>query len=309
VVSSTIEVDALTRAGFTVRARSASELSLTRGAEQLVAHLVRQKTSLTRRQLEQARELPPGEVVLFVTPRATPRVRELVAQEPHAWLLTHDGAAILGGEPEAAAPERPAARGRIPWGRYALMRALVRVPEPRTQLQLAAEVGLTQGAVSGALTKLGDTALSGDAGWTAADPQLLWDAFLMEYPGAQGVRTHWYSRLPFVRQCELLRPHARLSADAGADAIAPWRTPVRAVAYAAEPIDMEALGFSPATAEEATVDMVIPADRTVFATSAAWGLEVADPLIVAWDLRDVGGNDAEEAIAQLRRVVLEGVPA
>lgn len=77
MVSSTIEVDALTRAGFTVRARSASELSLTRGAEQLVVHLVRQKTSLTRRQLEQARELAPGEIVLFVTPRATSRVREL----------------------------------------------------------------------------------------------------------------------------------------------------------------------------------------------------------------------------------------
>lgn len=309
MATSTIEVDALTRAGFTVRARSASELDLTRGDERLVAHLVRQKTSPTRAQLEQARELPAGEVVLFVTPRATLRVRQLVAQEPRAWLVTHDGAATLGGEPSEASPERPAARGRVPWGRYALMRVLARQGEPRTQLQLAAEVGLTQGAVSGALAKLGDAVRASDAGWTTADPQLLWDVFLTEYPGAQGVRTHWYSRLPFVRQTELLRPLARLSADAGAEVIAPWRTPVRAVAYVAEPIDMEALGFAPATAEEATADLVIPADRTVFATAAAWGLDVADPLLVAWDLRDVGGNDAEEAVAQLRRVVLESIPA
>lgn len=308
-MSSTIEVNALTRAGFTVRARSASELSLARGAEQFVVHLVRQRTSPTRSQLEQARALPAGEVVLFVTPRATSRVRELIADEPHAWLIAHDGTEVLGSEPSTVKPERRAARGRIPWGRYALMRTLLRLPEPRTQQQLAAEVGLTQGAVSGALAKLGDAVLTGDAGVTAADPQLLWDAFLTEYPGAQGVRTHWYSRLPFVRQCELLRPYVLLSADAGADAIAPWRTPVRAVAYVAEPVDMEVLGFSPATAEEATVDVVIPADRTVFATAAAWGLEAADPLLIAWDLRDVGGNDAEEAIAQLRRLVLEGIPA
>ncbi|RGE19026.1 hypothetical protein [Leucobacter sp. wl10] len=308
-MTSTIEVDALTRAGFTVRARSASELDLVYGHERLVAHLVRQKTSPTRAQLEQTRELPAGEVVLFVTPRATPRVRQLVVQEPRAWLVTHDGTEILGEEPSAAIPDRRTARGRVPWGRYALMRVLVRQLEPRTQLQLAAEIGLTQGAVSGALARLGDAVRASDAGWTAGDPQQLWDAFLTEYPGTQGVRTHWYSRQPFVRQAELLRPLARLSADAGAESIAPWRTPMRAVAYVAEPIDMEALGFSPATTEEATVDVVIPADRTIFATAAAWGLDVADPLLVAWDLRDIGGNDADEAIAQLRRVVLESIPA
>lgn len=304
-MSSTIEADALTRAGFTVHARSASALSLSRGDEQLVVHLVRQKASPTRAQLERTRGLPDGEVALFVVPRATTRVRQLVAGEPHAWLITHDGATVLGRETAHATEHRPAVRGRTPWGRYALMRVLLRERAPRTQLQLAAEVGLTQGAVSGALTKLGHLARSERSGWVAADLEALWDAFLMEYPGAQGARTHWYARLPFIRQCDLLRPHTILSGDAAADTIAPWRQPVRAVAYAVEPLDMEALGFSPATAAEATVDLVMPADHTVFATANAWGLGVADPLLTAWDLRDVGGNDADEAIVQLKRRSLE----
>lgn len=305
MASSSIEADALTRAGFTVRPRSASELSLSRGGELLIAHLIRQQTSPTRTQLERTRDLPAGEVALFVAPRATNKARQLVAQEPHAWLITHDGAVVFENEATTAAPRRAAARGRTPWGRYALIRTLMRDPQPRTQLQLAAEVGLTQGAVSGALAKLGSLVRSGPAGWVAADPRVLWEVFLTEYPGAQGARTHWYSRLPFVEQCDALRSHALLSADAGADTIAPWRHPVRAIAYTADPLDMDALGFSPATDAEATVDLIMPADRTVFATATAWGFGVADPLIAAWDLRDIGGNDVDEATARLKQRVLE----
>ena len=302
------EADVLVREGFTVRALSASELELFRGDERVRVHLVRQQAGLTRMQIEQTRLLEHGEAVLFIVPRATERVRELVRREPHAWLLTHDGAALLGDTPEASPREHRMPRGRVPWGRWALMRTLARPSEPRTQKQLAAEVGLTQGAVSGALAKLTE-AVRADSGWLANDPGSLWDAFLAEYPGPGGVRTHWYSRLPFVRQSEALRPHTLLSADGGSDDVAPWRTPVRTVAYAADPLDMEALGFSPATADEATVDLVMPADRTVFATAAAWALGVADPLLIAWDLRDIGGNDAEEAVIHLRRSVLEEVVA
>lgn len=299
----TNEADSLIRAGFTVRALSASELDLERGDERVRAHLIRQSTGPSRRQIEQTRLLTPGEVTLFVAPRATARVQALVAQEPRAWLLTHDGTAMLGDDHEVASHVRRSPRGRVPWGRWALIRALVRSAEPRTQVELAREVGLTQGAVSGALTKL-SAAVRNGSGWSATDRRELWDAFLTEYPGAGGVRTYWYSRLPFVRQTELLRTHTILSADAGSDIIAPWRTPVRAVAYASGSIDMEALGFSRATADEATVDLVIPTDRTVFATAEAWGYGVADPLLIAWDMSDVGGNDAEEAIAHLRSTIL-----
>lgn len=299
-----IETDALTRAGYTVSPRSASELSLSHGAERLVAHLVRQQTGPTARQIDETMRLPAGEVALFVVPRATKRVQELIARAPRAWLITHDGTVVLGEASLDANEERRAGRGRVPWGRYALMRTLLRDPAPRTQLQLAVETGLTQGAVSGALSKLRPLTRSHPAGWTAAAPEQLWDAFMSEYPGAKGVRTHWYSRARFIRECDLLRPHALLSADGGADVIAPWRKPAQIVAYAAKPIDVAALGFSPATAEEATVALVMPTDRTIFSTSAAWGFGVADPVLTAWDLSELGGNDASEAIQQLRRVVL-----
>lgn len=83
--------DVPTRAGFTVQALDASELTLTRGDEQVIPHLVRQKTSVTRRQVEQAQECSLGEVTLFVTPRATPRLRELVSETPVYGLLLRTG--------------------------------------------------------------------------------------------------------------------------------------------------------------------------------------------------------------------------
>lgn len=297
-------VDALTQAGFSVRPWSASEYIAIRGTEEVRIHLRELRKNPTPAQLEQTRKLPPGQVELFVTPRSTQRVRERVAQEARAWLFDADGTLVLGKTSLDSTPEKRAPRGRIPWGRYALMRALLREPTPRTQEQLAEEVGLTQGAVSGALAKLGPLAVRHRIGWAAASPHALWNAFFEEYPGAQGARTHWYSRRPFATQCDQLRDFSLLSADGGADAIAPWRHPTHIVAYAQETPDLDAIGFSPATVGIATVDLVMPADPTVFATARAWELGVADPLLVAWDLRDVGGNDALEAVDQVERLVL-----
>lgn len=195
------------------------------------------------------------------------------------------------------------ARGRVPWGRFALMRVLARNTEPRTQMEFAYEVGLTQGAASGVLVKLGDVVHSTGAAGRLLTQTACGRRSSRVTLGLKAYDIYWYSRQPFVRQGEVLRPHALLSADAGSDLIAPWRNQVRAVVYSNEPVDMEALGFSPATAEEVTVDLVIPADRRVFATATTWGLGAAGPLLVAWDLRDVGGNDAEETIAHLRQRV------
>lgn len=47
----------------------------------------------------------------------------------------------------------------------------------------------------------------------------------------------------------------RETGDAGADLITPWRRPVRTVAHAVDPLDTEVLGFSPATAAEAVVQL------------------------------------------------------
>lgn len=228
----------------------------------------------------------------------------LISATPRAWLMTGDGLAVLADKPPPVHAEKVTARGRVPWGRYALMRALLRTPLPRTQQQLAAEVGLTQGAVSGALERLGTLAEKRSNGWVAANPGQAWDAFMAEYPGPGGVRTFWYSRTPFIRQAELLRPLTKLSADGAADELAPWRQPVQIVAYAESPIDMETLGFSPATAAEASVTITMPKDLTVFRTADAWNTGAADTPLAAWDLRASGGPDAEEAVDRLKGSVL-----
>lgn len=304
-MTASLEADALTRAGFDVRATSPSQLRISRGKERFTLNLVRVQTGPTRSQLVHTRSLPSDEISLFVVPKATARLQQLVADEPRAWLITRDGTMVLGDQISQDATPATARRGRPPWGRYALMRTLLREPVPRTQLQLAAESGLTQGGVSGALARLDGLAIGGRAGWTAADPHGLWRTFLSEYPGARGVGTHWYSRETFAQQNDRLMIRATLSGDAGADTVAPWRKPVRSIAYAPEPIHMEPLGFTPATADESTCDLIFPEDHTIFATAAAWRLGVADPLIIAWDLASTGGNDADEAIARLERFVLE----
>lgn len=298
------EADVFTHAGFTVHARSATELALSRGLEHWLVHVIRQATSPSARQIAEANALPAGEVLLFVVPRASKRVLSLITDAPRAWLMTGDGLAVLADKPPPVHAEKVTARGRVPWGRYALMRALLRTPLPRTQQQLAAEVGLTQGAVSGALERLGTLAEKRSNGWAAANPGQAWDAFMAEYPGPGGVRTFWHSRTPFIRQAELLRSLTKLSADGAADELAPWRQPVQIVAYAESPIDMETLGFSPATAAEASVTITMPKDLTVFRTADAWNTGVADTPLTAWDLRASGGPDAEEAVDRLKGSVL-----
>lgn len=298
------EADVLTHAGFTVQAQSASLLAVSRGAERWLAHIVRRSTSPTARQIAATDALAAEEVVLFVAPRATQRVRSLISAAPRAWLITHEGDAVLAGGVQPESAPTGAARGRIPWGRYAVMRSLLRTPTPRTQRRLAEETGLTQGAISGALTQLGTLAQRHPQGWIAASAAELWDAFLAGYPGAQGTRTFWYSRAPFNQQSELLRPLTLLSADGAADVLGPWRKPVQLVAYTDSPLDMESLGFSPATASEASVTVSIPKDETVFSTASAWNTGVADTPLAAWDLRAAGGPDTEEAVGRLRETVL-----
>ncbi|MHA3724022.1 hypothetical protein ACXR2T_09105 [Leucobacter sp. HY1910] len=186
------------------------------------------------------------------------------------------------------------------------MRALLIPDQRRTQARLAEQTGTSQAAVSMMLAKLGDLVTKTQGSWTPRSPGALWNAFMREYPGPAGVRTYWYSMRPFNEQVRGLKPHVILSADGAADTIAPWRIPQGLIAYADTPLDMSELGFAPATKSESNTQLVIPADQTIFATAAAWGTEVADPLIAAWDLRAVGGNDADEAIKQLRARTLKG---
>ncbi|MBC9927377.1 ArsR family transcriptional regulator [Leucobacter sp. cx-169] len=303
--------DALADRGYTVHALNSTDYLAVRGNVRLVVTVVRQKRSPTTAQLLNAASNTSA-ITLFHLERSSQRVQRIVAATPHAALLSDDGTFIMKDDLSPADQETSphTSRGRTPWGKYALMRALLRTQEPRTQAQLAAETNLTQAAVSQFLAKMSDQAVRTKKGWVATQPLLTWQSFLQNYPGAGGTRTYWYSSAPFSDRVASLNGRAILSGDAAADAIAPWRSPARIVAYTDQVIDMEALGISPATSAEANIELVHAADRTVLATAKAWNDEagIADPLLAAWDLNRTGGTDASEAVDRLERYVMERVP-
>lgn len=296
-------VDALTKLGFVVQAKASSYLTLTKDGAEILAFVVAQDRIPSPAQLERFSN-SGDEVTLFVVPKASQQSLKRIAETPGIALIAADGKTYFPGISQLAlpAPQRP--RGRIPWGKYALMRALMRTDKPRTQVELAQETGITQASVSMMLQKLPDHALRTQTGWVAVDRAAVWDAFLVTYPGAARVKTYWYSRQTFWKQAQTLREVALLSADGAADELAPWRSPEYLVAYADLPIDMTELGFSPATSGEANIELAIPQDNTIFSTARAWGRGIVDPAIAAWDLAMVGGPAAGEAIAKLREFML-----
>jgi hypothetical protein len=201
-------------------------------------------------------------------------------------------------------------RGRPSWGRHALMRALLFSDEPRTQVELAAQIDTSQAAVSKALKDWTGTVEKVNGRWRAFEPEKLWNRFLDTYPGPGGITESWYSLDPIIKQAEDAQatgPDVLLSGDAAADTIAPWRVPTKALVYAKKGLPLARAKFAEAERDEASLEVVIPADPTIWATAAAWSAhpQTVDPVLAAWDVRRTGGPDAGEAIDRLARRVLQ----
>jgi hypothetical protein len=206
-------------------------------------------------------------------------------------------------------------RRRNPWGRWALMRALLLDDEPRTQVALAKEIAVTQSGVSKAMSALDAFVTRSAGGWSASDRSRLWDAFMAEYPGPGGFTSYWYGLDPIIEQSKAVAvagvaagiPVLR-SGDPAADELAPWRVPSRAVVYAKASIGLEKLGFARTSAERATLQFTVPADQTIWATAGNWADQsnttTVDPVLAAWDLKRIGGPDAPDAIDRVRKMVI-----
>jgi len=322
-------IDLLTALGVDVAVQDAETVTLTLEGRSEVAR-VRVRLSPPsqwdiRRDFESDR--PPDarfDIVLYVVPQATAALTEAASEDTRiAVASVRDRVVILASKridvpPQALSSARYGAaptRGRVAWGRFALIRALLRTPRPRTQIELADECGVSQVAISNGLRALDGAVVREEGGWRALRPEKLWEQFLAEYPGPQGITTYWLGLDPIAVQAKMVRDAAGgfdglVSGDTAADVIAPWRVGRRAVVYARTGLNLARLGFAETTPENATIEYVVPADRTIWSAARAWSREapawMTDPVLAAWDVRRTGGPDAEEAVERIERTVLAG---
>ncbi|MFC9560376.1 hypothetical protein [Agromyces sp. NPDC056965] len=316
-VATDAAIGLLQRAGMVVRIDSVDELVLDGIPVEMKARM-RPTPSDLRRELSRWRKRASAGKLAYVVPRATASLVSVAMEEPTVILIGVDDATLVNDGTvfrfQGSLVAQPgAAPARVAWGRFALIRSLLRTPEPRTQRQLAGESGITQAAVSKGLREIGDVADAARQGVRPAAEQL-WSRFLDEYPGARGIRSHWYSLDPPVRQAEAVQrafPGVLVSGDTGADRIAPWRVVTGARVYSRIGLDLASLGFAEAASDDATLTLVVPADPTIWSTAAAWAEHrrvpdgTADPLIVAHDVMNSGGSDVADAVDRIRGQLFE----
>lgn len=316
----------LQRAGVRVTSGSLTELDLfLPDGEHVAVQVAAYRRPPTPHLLTALRGRHPEHRLLVVTPRTTPHLRTLADEGSVDVIAVDEDLLVFSGtryDVPATAPEPSSGarrgRGRRPWVRWAAERLLLLSDRPRTQAQLAAELGVTQQAVSHALRRHPLVRRTG-VGWIADPRTRLLDKFLAQYPGPGGASTHWYGLDPPVRQsaaatafCTERGIDVVTGGDVAADVYAPWRLPARAVLYAAEFVDLTEAGFSPATEDTGTLTITVPADPTLRRTANALTTEggpagVVDPLVALHELTHSPDPDAGEAAAHLRTAIEENI--
>lgn len=264
-------------------------------------------------------------------------------QGPQGQVLLPSGRSVpVGASDQGSVADGAAAKpGRVPWGTLTVLRRLAGGAEG-TQSQLAELAGVTQARVSQALKELSRAGLV--SSWHGQPTRYAakdWDRvvrhWLAAYPGPGGISTYWYGLDDRAEQARavvaLLReqpvghpvpqaardvdaaadsgpldPAAVVSGDVAADQVAPWRRPQRAVIYAHRGADLAEVGLTPATEQDATLELIVPRDRGVWPVPAsqhvwAWPgtpeLPLADPLQILWDVRRAPGPDRDQAAERL----------
>lgn len=260
-------------------------------------------------------------------------------QDRVLYLLSAPGRAVLAaaaaGQVDlvSVAPDRVTIRGtdylpapvgnavapRLAWGRWAVERVLVLAAEPMNQRDLARAAGITQQAASKIL-RSHPAVLQSSEGWRAESTGRLLDTWTREYPGVDGVSTHWYHLDPVTQQARLAADVARQleivtlgTGDIAADEYAPWRLPSVATVYVGETIDLTVADFVPAEPGESTLVAQIPRDPTLwsvakwYAAHADSGVDqLVDPVLALWDVMHSPGSDASDAAQHLREAIVSG---
>ncbi|MFC9995907.1 hypothetical protein [Nocardia sp. NPDC127526] len=257
---------------------------------------------------------------LYVAPSAAPDVIaaavaggfDLVTDDPE--LVIVGGVVLLQSEE----PRRRPSSGRPAWGRSAVLRVLALASRPLQQSELASAIGVSQQAVSLALSRLSSTVTRDEHGWIALEGAL--ESWERDYSGPGGTVSYWYGLDDPATQANTalqlldeLGLNAVVSGDLAADTYAPWQLPTTVRMYLPEIIDFTVVGFSPAEPNDATMTIVVPEDPTVAHVAAAFGTRyggrhlLADAAITLWDLLNTSTAPTEdEAADRLRDVIRSG---
>lgn len=207
-------------------------------------------------------------------------------------------------------------RGKPPWGRWAIERALLQMKHPTTQKELAHLIGISPQAVSQALADHPYVQRT-DHGWYVERTDSNVDRWINEYPGPGGAALYWYSLAPIVEQghnaaslAAELEVQSLLSGDVAADDYAPWRLPATAIIYLREAVDFSVIDFMPTTRANATLIAKIPEDPTVWALGRTLAENpqrtLADPMLTLWDVTHSTGSDTDDAAEHLKAALTNG---
>lgn len=213
----------------------------------------------------------------------------------------------------------PTAVRRWGAGTAAIVRLLVAVDRPLTQVAIAEAVGVTQPRASQVVRSLADVgAVSASAaGYRGRRARLLDLYARRSRPHLVEPEVFWFSLRPMVEQTRAIARAAKavgsaiaVSADLGPDLLVPWRHPTFTIVYSSRPLHLDTAGFVPAEGiVDASVVMRHTDDPTLLEPSPGWatsvdGIPLTDPVQQWRDLLDLGGEDRKEAADRLRRAIL-----
>lgn len=208
-------------------------------------------------------------------------------------------------------------------GALGLIRALIRfgphAAEHASATGLAHQAKVSQPRASQVLGQLHDLGLverTDNGKWIPNREQLL-DRFIAEYRGPGGSQRYCYTLDPLIEvagRASALGSDDQpivVSADVGADIVAPWRRPDVLILYTESDLQASDLQAVDATGRhDANVIIRAPADLSVFRdtqlTSGDLGPEIriVDEAQLIWDLQDLGGADRLEQAGKVREWLL-----
>lgn len=234
-------------------------------------------------------------------------------KEPVRGLLIDPSGGTFAIEPpvEDQVPRRRA-RGRVPWGTYAIaLELLASYPHIPTQTDLAEHLGLTQGRVSQALGQLRSTLPQG------FDPRRALSQWLREnYPPPVRAATTWMtleSPVDTAMSASALLDdrgirHA-VSGQVAADWLAPWARPEVALVWTEAATDLTPAGATPVVRADANLILAVPADPHLLRRLHT--VQDRPPVLAPWrvwlDLITTGGDTQSADILAER--LLSGVVA